>query len=115
MAPSAADHRYRARMTSQVGVLAKISVQDGKADEAITALQAMLDHVLTEAGTQTYILHRDQADPNVLWVYELYADQASFEAHSSSDTMKGLGRSLGPMLAGLPELTMLTPVGGKGV
>jgi quinol monooxygenase YgiN len=48
-------------------------------------------------------------------VYELYADQASFEAHSSSDTMKGLGQSLGPMLAGLPELTMLTPVGGKGV
>ncbi len=102
-------------MTSKVGVLAKLSVQDGKADEAVAALQTMLGHVPTETGTEIYILHRDQSDANILWFYELYTDQASFEAHGSSDTMKALGRSLGPVLAAPPELTMLTPVGGKGL
>jgi quinol monooxygenase YgiN len=102
-------------MSNQVGILARLNVQAGKSAEAIDALQAMLDHVASEDGTLIYILHRDNNDENVLWFYELYTDQAALGVHSNSDTMKALGPALGGLLAGRPEMTFLTPVGGKGL
>jgi quinol monooxygenase YgiN len=100
---------------SQVAVIAKITTQDGKRDDAVAALQPMLHHVETEVGTQRYILHTDSGDANVLWMYEIYTDQEALVAHGASDAMKALGPALGGLLAGRPELTFMTPVGGKGI
>lgn len=102
-------------MSNQVGILARLNVQAGKSAEAIDALQAMLDHVRTEDGTLIYILHKDATDENVLYFYELYTDQDALAAHSSSAAMKALGPAMGSLLAGRPEMTFLTPVGGKGL
>jgi quinol monooxygenase YgiN len=75
----------------------------------------MLDHVEGEEGTLEYVLCEDATDENVVWMYESYADQASFEAHGGSDEMKALGGAIGHLLAGRPELIFLNPVGGKGL
>jgi quinol monooxygenase YgiN len=100
---------------SKVIVLAKIPVQDGKRADVIAGMAPMMEHVESEEGTLEYILCEDAGDENAVWMYEVYADQASFEAHSSSDTMKSLGGAIGPFLAGRPELTFLSPVRGKGL
>jgi quinol monooxygenase YgiN len=100
---------------SKVIVLAKIPIQDGKRAEVIAGMAPMMEHVETEAGTLQYILCEDSGDDNAVWVYEVYADQAAFDAHSGSDVMKALGASIGPFLAGRPELTFLSPVRGKGL
>lgn len=100
---------------TQIAVLAKLTCQAGMADEVVAGLQPMLDHVQTEPGTLRYVVHRDSGDADVLWFYELYADQAGFEAHGSSSAMKDLGHALAGKLAGRPELIFLTPVGGKGL
>jgi quinol monooxygenase YgiN len=97
-------------------ILAKLTAQDGKRDELVAAFGRMLDHVrANEAGTEVYVLHTDDVEPNVVWFYELYADDAALGAHSTSDTMKSVGKDLGPLLAGRPVITRLTPQGGKGV
>ncbi|MEX2627194.1 MAG: putative quinol monooxygenase [Ilumatobacteraceae bacterium] len=100
---------------TEIVVLAKVTCQPGKRDEAITALGPMLDHVEGEEGTLRYVLLKDASDTDVLWVYEVYRDQAAFDAHSSSEAMKSLGRALGTVLAGRPELIITHPVGGKGL
>ena len=97
-----------------VSVFAKISTQPGKRDDAVAALKPMLDHVESEPGTLVYVLHADAKNADVLWMYEVYADQASLEAHSGSATMKALGPALAPFLAGRPELMFAAPIGGKG-
>jgi len=97
-------------------ILAKLTAQDGKRDELVAAFGRMLDHVrANEAGTEVYVLHTDDVEPNVVWFYELYADDAALGAHSTSDTMKSVGKDLGPLLAGRPVITRLTPVSGKGL
>jgi quinol monooxygenase YgiN len=100
---------------SQIAVIARIPCQPGKREELEAGLKPMLDHTETEPGTQRYVLLRDSADENVLWMYELYQDQASLEVHQSSDAMKALGAAIRPFLAGRPELFFTTPVGGKGL
>jgi quinol monooxygenase YgiN len=100
---------------SNIVVLAKMTTQDGKRAELIAGMGPMLEHVESEEGTLTYIVNEDAKDDNVVWMYEVYADQESFEAHGKSDAMKALGVAVGPLLGGRPELIFLRPVGGKGL
>lgn len=96
-------------------VLAKITAQEGKRADLIEALGPMLDHVETEEGTVHYVLCKDTGDEDVVWVYERYTDEAALAAHGSSDAMKAVGGSIGSLVAGPPEITVLAPVGGKGL
>jgi len=99
----------------KVAVLARIPAQPGKRDELVAALQAAIDNANSEDGTLLYILHTDPKDPDAVLFYELYADQDAFTAHGTSDAFKALGASLRNLAGGRPELTMLTPVIGKGM
>jgi quinol monooxygenase YgiN len=100
---------------SKVALIAKIPAAPGKRDDLAKALETMLEAVEQEDGCLRYILHEDAQDPDLLWFYELYTDQAAVDAHSSSDAMKGLGQHIGPFLGGAPVITVLRPVGGKGL
>ncbi len=100
---------------SKVAAIAKLTAQPGKRDELAKGLQAMLDQVQSEAGTLLYILHADTAEADTLWFYELYTEQSALDLHMGSETYKGLGPVIGPLLAGRPELHFVTPLGGKGV
>jgi quinol monooxygenase YgiN len=53
-------------------------------------------------------------DPNVIWFYELYADQAAFEAHAGSPTMLEVMGSLGGLLGGPADMRQLDVVRHKG-
>jgi quinol monooxygenase YgiN len=99
----------------KVAVLAKIPAQPGKRDELVEALGAAIDNANTEAGTLLYILHTDEKDPDSVYFYELYTDQDAFTAHGTSDRFKEIGKSLRDLAGGRPELTILTPVSGKGL
>ena len=99
---------------SKISVLAKLTSQHGKRADIVTGMAPMMDHVETEEGTLKYILMEDSKDENVVWVYEEYVDQAAFEAHGSSDTMKALGGSIGQFMAAAPELIFCKPLRGKG-
>ncbi len=100
---------------STVSVIAKLTAQDGKRADLLAGMGPMMDHVETESGTHRYILMEDKGDENVVWLYEQYADQASFDAHATSDTMKALGPAIGGFLAGPPELIFCNPLRGKGL
>jgi len=99
---------------SRIAVIAKIPCQPGTRDQVVAGLQPMLDHVESEAGTLTYVLHEDSGNADLLWMYEVYESQAALDAHGGSDAMKALGAAIGAHLAGMPELIMTVPIGGKG-
>ncbi len=100
---------------SKVSVVAKVVAQDGKRADLVAGMGVMMDHVETEPGTLKYILMEDAADENVVWLYEEYEDREAFDAHAGSEVMKSLGASIGPFMAGRPELFFCSPVRGKGL
>ena len=99
----------------KVAVLARIPAQPGKRDELVAALRAFIDNANTEAGTLLYIRHTNDKDPDAVLFYELYTDQDALTAHGTSDAMKELGKGMRDLAGGRPELTILTPVVGKGL
>ncbi|MGI9645095.1 MAG: putative quinol monooxygenase [Ilumatobacteraceae bacterium] len=100
---------------SKISVVAKVTAQDGKRADLVAGMGVMMDHVENEPGTLKYILMEDAADENVVWLYEEYDNRGSFDAHAGSEVMKSLGESIGPFMAGRPELSFCTPVRGKGL
>ena len=93
---------------SQVSVVATITVKDGRGDDLIAAFDGAKDAVQAEAGTLMYVLHRNQTDPNVFYVTELYEDQAALDVHMGGAAMAALA-GLGDAIEGA-DLQFATPV-----
>lgn len=99
----------------KIAVLAKMVAKDGRRDEAVSALQALIEQAGSEEGTEVYVMHVSDADPNVIWFYELYRDGDSLAGHGASDVMKRVGGELRDVMSARPEITILRPLAGKGV
>jgi quinol monooxygenase YgiN len=99
---------------SQVAYIAKLTAADGKRDEAIAALGRLVEAAESEPGTLQYVLYADTTDPATIWLAELYADEASFEAHMSSPAMAEAIGSMGDLMGGPPDLRRLEIVKRKG-
>ena len=97
-----------------ITVIAKLKVQPGKdADFEAAARQMIATVKESEPGTLTYVLHKNTKDPTEFVYYEVYQDQASFDAHGKTDHMKAFGGKIGSLLAGRPEISILTEVARK--
>lgn len=80
--------------------------------ETVAALVAgLVDDVRTEPGNIVFDAHRKTDDPDVFFVYEVYADREAFEAHLASDHSVEFNRKLGPLVeGGGSTLTWLRPL-----
>ncbi len=94
---------------------ARFQAEAGRGDELVAAVDEMFETVVNEADTLVYALHRDRDDPDALWMYELYADQAALDAHGRSDAARRLGERLEDLLAREPEVGFTHLVRAKGL
>lgn len=97
-------------------LLAKLTANDGQRDALLAVISDMgMKNVSGEPGTEIYAAHKDKADENVVWFYEVYSDEAALAAHGTSDNMKDFGRATKDFLVDRPELIFLEPVAAKGI
>ena len=79
-------------------ILAQFKIQPGKEAEAEKALKEMVSAVeANEPGAVTYIMYRSQKDPGEITVYEDYADDEAFAAHSQTAHLATLRTGFGPL------------------
>lgn len=96
-----------------ITVLAKLTAQPGKEAEMRAALEAMVAEVdAKEPGVLKYTMHTVETDPNVFWMIEEYADEATFAAHGTTDHMKAFAMGMREIAAARPEVIRVTPVVG---
>jgi quinol monooxygenase YgiN len=101
-------------MSDRVAVIARITARPDAAGEVEEALRALVDAAVDEDGTVEYVLNRE-GDSGSFWFYELYADQAAFDAHGQNPALAAAFGRFGPLMAEPPELHVLTPVQAKGL
>ncbi len=99
-------------MSAKVTVIARIVARPDTAGEVEAALCTLVDGAADEAGTVEYVLHRE-GDSAAYWLYELYADQAAFDAHGRNPVLAEAFGRIGRLLAEPPELHILTPLQAK--
>ena len=93
---------------SKISVVATLTAKPGRGDEIIAAFEGAKDAVQAEAGTLMYTLHRNNANPDIFYVTELYEDQAALDVHMGGAAIAAIG-GVGDAIAGL-DLQFATPV-----
>ena len=101
-----------ARENGMYGLIGKMSAQPGKRDELIGYL---LENDGGMPGCLSYIVAKDPADADAIWITEVWTDTA---AHQASLTLPGVQeaiRKARPLIAGFSDRHELEPVGGIGL
>ena len=101
---------------SKLSVVAKVELLPGTREEMITLFSQFASYVQeNEPGLEVYTLHVSDLEPNVCWVFELYASSDAFDIHQASPEMARLRPMLSQLWAEPPDVHRLVPAAGVGI
>ncbi|MFI9772447.1 putative quinol monooxygenase [Streptomyces sp. NPDC052415] len=100
-------------MTGGFALIVRFTTRDADAAQAFDALVARtLEGIRNEPGTLVYVSHIPQGEPLVRVFYELYADEAAFQAHEDQPHTREMLRDREQYLTAT-EVTFLGEQAGK--
>ena len=94
------------------GLIGKILAVPGEREALIDIL---LEGVAGMPGCLSYIVARDLADGDAIWVTEVWDSQASHQASLGLPSVQEAIRRGRPLIAGFGERFETQPVGGQGL
>jgi len=94
------------------GLIGRMTAAPGKRDELISIL---LEGVAKMPGCLSYIVAKDTSDPNAIWITEAWESEASHEASFALPSVKEAIAKGRPLITGLGDRIVTTPVGGTGL
>ena len=94
------------------GLIGKITTVHGQRD-AFAAI--LLDGTNAMPGCLSYIVARDPADENALWITEVWDSQESHKASLSLPSVQAAIAKGRPLIAGFSNRVETAPIGGFGI
>jgi quinol monooxygenase YgiN len=94
------------------GLIVKLTVVPGKRDEMIAILK---ESAADMPGCLSYVVAKDSADENVVWVTEVWDSAASHDASLSLPSVTRSMPRIKPMLSSFDKIAVTTPVWGVGL
>ncbi len=70
---------------SRIAIVARVRVKEGRVEDYLAAFAPLLEQVDKEPGTLLYLVQQSKDDRHLFWTSELYADEAAFELHGSTE------------------------------
>ena len=89
--------------------------RDGESDAVAGLLRQLMPLSRAEPGCLQYDAHRDPGEPNTFFLFERYADQEAFEAHSASTHFRELVLEQALPLLASRQRHLLQPLDECGV
>jgi quinol monooxygenase YgiN len=94
------------------GLIGKMMTVPGQRDAFVDIL---LNGTTQMPGCLSYVVAKDPADENALWITEVWKDKASHEASLSLPGVKEAIARGRPLIAGFGDRIITTPIGGVGL
>jgi len=94
------------------GLIGKMIAAPGKRDELIAI---MLGGVSAMPGCLSYVVARDPANADWLWITEVWDSEASHKASLALPAVQQAIARAKPIIAGFGDYTTTEPVGGHGL
>jgi len=94
------------------GLIAKMKTKPGQRDALIAVL---LEGTAAMPGCLSYIVAKDPADSEAIWVTEAWESRASHQASLSLASVQQAMAKGRPLIAGFGERFETQPVGGHGL
>lgn len=102
----------RPRRADMYGLIGRMTAAPGQRDALIAIL---LEGIGEMPGCLSYVVARDPADADAIWITEAWESQ---ERHAASLTLPVVRQAIArarPLIAGFGESTVTAPVGGHGL
>jgi quinol monooxygenase YgiN len=93
-----------------ISLIARLTVKDGKADDAVALLKELVKAVAKEEGTLFYTVNQDKKKPNEIVVMERYTDHDALAFHSSTDHFKRFNQQIAGLMAAEPVIEVLDEI-----
>ncbi len=94
------------------GLIGKLRIVPGKAD---TFASILLECAGTMPGCLSYVIAKDSADPDAIWITEVWASKASHQASLSLPNVKDAISRGKPLIQGFGDRFQTIPSGGPGL
>jgi len=94
------------------GLIAKLTAVPGKRDEMIGILK---ESAASMPGCLSYVVAKDSADENAIWVTEVWDSLASHDASLSLPAVKNAIPRAKGLVASFQKIAVTTPVWGAGL
>src|SRR3954452_17622656 len=108
----AATGRAEPKEKAMYGTIGKMIAATGKRADLISLL---LQAVTAMPGCLSYIVARDTADENGIWITEVWDSKESHDTSLSLPEVKKAIAAARPMIAGFTNQVITAPVGGYGL
>lgn len=103
---------WQPAVNKMYGLIAKVTTVPGKRDEMIAILK---ESAADMPGCFTYIVAKDAADENILWVTEVWDSLASHDVSLSLPQVKSVIPRAKTIVAHFEKVAVTTPVWGVGL
>ncbi|CAI2933510.1 putative quinol monooxygenase [Aminobacter sp. P9b] len=94
------------------GLIGKMRAQPGKRDALLAIL---LDSTGSMPGCLSYVVAKDPADPDAIWITEVWDKSESHKASLLLPEVQAAIKQAMPLIAGFDSSTEIEPVGGFGL
>lgn len=94
------------------GLIGKIKAIPGRCDELASIL---LEGSARMPGCLSYVVAKDTADADAIWITEVWTDQESHRNSLSLPTVQGAISRGRPLITGFGERFETDPIGGHGL
>ncbi len=94
------------------GLIGKMRAASGQRDALIAIL---LEGTEAMPGCRSYIVAKDQADADAIWITEVWDSRASHRASLQLPAVRAAIARARPIIAGFESGTETVPVGGVGL
>lgn len=94
------------------GLIGRMMCKPGTRDDLIRIL---LDGVSGMPGCLSYVIARDPADAEAIWITEVWKDEANHQASLKLPSVQAAIAKGRPLIARFDHQTITEPVGGHGL
>jgi quinol monooxygenase YgiN len=99
---------------SKFGLYGKCIAHPGKRDELVQVLLEAASLIEDVEGCELYVVNITDEEPDVIWVTEVWVDQAAHQDSLTLEATKKFIQRGRPLIAGIEQVKLQT-LGGKGI
>jgi quinol monooxygenase YgiN len=100
---------------NKFGLYGKFIIEEGKRDMMVNILLEAAKSMEDLNECEVYHVHISEDEPNAVFVYEVWSNEAAHQASLTLESTQTLIKSAMPLITGMERISTLNPMGGKGL
>jgi quinol monooxygenase YgiN len=104
------DEPVQALLPGRQALIVRITCTDGMRASMLDMLNTYADGLQEEPGTEMLVVCVDPDDESIVWLYEMFKDEAAQNAHRASAGFATMMEKMPEFLAGPPAVLRMEPL-----